>query len=108
MNHAIKDSFSLEKIVDTANNMEEKREMDDARVVDDDDDDISPTLTRYADFEDEVKAQRNEENVTLLLNSILNNLKFLKSNDERLKTNESIDKIKKIKNFVDKLTSVLE
>ena len=40
MNHAIKDSFSLEKIVDTANNMEEKIEIDDARVVDDDDDDI--------------------------------------------------------------------
>ena len=109
MNHAIKDSFSLGKIVDAANNMEEKKKVDDTRVADDDDDDddLSPTLTRYADFEDEVKAQRNEENVTLLLNSILNNLKFLKSDDERLKTNESRDKIKKIKDFVDKLPNVL-
>ena len=71
------------------------------------DESMSPTLTRYVDFEDEVKAQKNEDNVTILLNSILNNLKFLKTDDERLQTEESKNKIQKIKTFVDKLTDVL-
>jgi hypothetical protein len=108
MKSAITDSYSLEKIVEAAKKMEEISHKPSESIIDDDyDESMSPTLTRYVDFEDEVKAQKNEDNVTILLNSILNNLKFLKTDDERLQTEESKNKIQKIKTFVDKLTDVL-
>ena len=108
MKSAITDSYSLEKIVEAANKMEEISHKSTEPIIDDDyDESMSPTLTRYVDFEDEVKAQKNEDNVTILLNSILNNLKFLKPEDQRLQTEESKNKIQKIKTFVDKLTDVL-
>ena len=37
----------------------------------------------------------------------MNNLNFLKTDDERLQTEESKNKIQKIKTFIDKLTDVL-
>jgi len=98
--HAVVEGMvpSLEKLVEIADDMEPydpvKDEMDE-----------SPTKVGYIEFEDKVKAQDYQDKVIVLINSILANLEFLNTGDPRLQEPESKEKIIKIKDFVDKLTS---
>ena len=61
------------------------------------------TVVRFTDFEDEVKARKNEDKIPLILNSILNNFVVLKFDSEDLKTNVSKELIKKILDYSKKL-----
>ena len=101
IDQAIKNDYSLEKIIHAANVMEEKKEH-----VDDDDDDISPTVVRFTDFEDEVKVRRNEEQIPLILSSILNNFGVLKFDNPELKTAECTYQIQKILEYMKKLSDL--
>jgi hypothetical protein len=98
--HAVVEGMepSLKKLVQIADDMESYDPVKDEQ-------DDSPTKVQYVDFEDQVKAQDNQDKVIILVNSILANLEFLNTSDPRLKETESKEKIIKIKNFVDKLTS---
>ena len=98
--HAVVEGMvpSLNKLVKIADDMES---YDPAKDGQED----SPTKVHYVDFEDQVKAQDNQDRVIILVNSILANLEFLNTSDPRLKETESKEKIIKIKDFVDKLTS---
>jgi hypothetical protein len=89
---------SLEKLVEIADDMEP---YDPAK----DEKDESPTKIGFVEFEDKVKAQDNQDKVIMLVNSILANLEFLNTSDPRLKETESKEKIMKIKDYVEKLTS---
>ena len=100
---AIKKGFPLDKLVDASDNMDS---FDESKI--NDDDYQSPTEVRFMDFEDEVRAQNSSDNVVVLLNSILTNLRVLDFKDQRLKTEESEEKIKKIKNYVENLVSDTE
>jgi len=98
--HAVVEGMvpSLNKLVQISDDMEPY----DPKVDERDD---SPTKVNYVDFEDQVKAQDNRDKVIVLVNSILANLEFLNSTDPRLKETGTKEKIIKIKDFVDKLTS---
>lgn len=89
---------SLEKLVEIADNMEPYDPAQDEK-------DESPTKIGFVEFEDKVKAQDNQDKVIMLVNSILANLEFLNTSDPRLKETESKEKIIKIKDYVEKLTS---
>ena len=107
INHAIKNDYSLEKIIQAANNMEEKIEV----IVEPENDDeevITPTTTRFADFEDEIKARKNEDKIPLILNSILNNFNVLKFDDPILRTKESKHQIQSILEYMEKLSNIPE
>lgn len=100
---AINKGFPLDKLIDASDNMES---LDESKI--DDADYTSPTEIRFMDFEDEVRAQNSSDNVVILLNSVLTNLRLLDFKDERLKTEESKEKINKIKNYVKNLVSDTE
>lgn len=100
---AIKRGVPLEKLVESSDKMET------FTPKPDDDNTPSSTEIRFMDFEDLVKANRNSENSIILLNSILSNLEAaISSKDPKLKTDESKEKIQKIKNYVEKLISQTE
>jgi len=98
--HAVVEGMvpSLEKLIEIADNMEPYDPVKDEK-------DEAPTKVGYVEFEDKVKAQDNQDKVIILINSILANLEFLNTDDPRLKETESKEKIIKIKDYVEKLTS---
>lgn len=98
--HAVVEGMvpSLDKLVEIADSMEPY----DPSI---DEMDESPTKVGYVEFEDKVRAQDNQERVIQLINTILANLEFLNTDDPRLQEPESKEKILKIKDCVDKLTS---
>jgi hypothetical protein len=100
---AINKGMPLEKLVDASDNM---GALDESKIKDDDY--TSPTEIRFMDFEDEVRAQNSSDNVVILLNSVLTNLRVLNFKDQRLKTDESKQKISKIKKYVENLISDTE
>ncbi len=100
---AINHGIPLEKIVIASDNMDP---FDESKI--DDPDYQSPTEIQFMDFEEEVRAQNSADNVIILLNSILTNLRFLDFKDQRLKNDESKEKIRKIKNYVENLVSTTE
>ena len=101
INQAIKNDYSLEKIVDAAENMEEVSVVSIDPTLDEEP--STDTVVRFTDFEDEVKARKNEDKIPLILNSILNNFAVLKFDSEDLKTNVSKELIKKILDYSKKL-----
>ena len=101
INQAIKNDYSLEKIIKAAEEMEEKTEVSFDPELDEEP--TTPTVVRFTDFEDEVKARKNEDKVPLILNAILNNLAVLKFESDDLKTDESKEKIRKILTYMKKL-----
>ena len=102
INRALNNDYPLEKIVEAAEKMEDKTEV----ILDPelDDDATTPTVVRFIDFEDEVKARKNADEIPIILNSILNNLAVLKFESDDLKTDEAKEKIRKILTYVKKLT----
>jgi hypothetical protein len=100
---AINKGMPLEKLVDASDNMDP---LDESKI--DEGGYQSPTEIRFMDFEEEVRAQNSSDNVVILLNSILTNLRVLDFKDQRLKTDESKAKISKIKNEIENLISTSE
>ena len=102
INRALNNDYPLEKIVEAAEKMEDKTEV----ILDPelDDDATTPTVVRFIDFEDEVKARKNADEIPIILNSILNNLSVLKFESDDLKTDEAKEKIRKILTYVKKFT----
>ena len=68
----------------------------------------TPTVVRFIDFEDEVKARKNEDKIPVILNSILNNFAVLKFESEDLKTDVSKELIRKILEYSKKLADSRE
>ena len=105
INQAIRNDYSIEKIVNAADEMGPQTTPE-PLDPDLDEEPSTPTVTRFTDFEDEVKARKNEDKVPLILNSILNNLAVLKFDSDDLKTEEATEKIRKILTFMKKLTNI--
>ena len=105
INQAIKNDYSLEKIIKAAEEMELPTE---PPIFDPELDEEPSTLTvvTFTDFEDEVKARKNEDKVPLILNAIINNLAVLKFESDDLKTDESKEKIRKILTYMKKFTGI--
>jgi len=101
INQAIKNDYSLEKITKAAEEMEPPTEPSFDPELDEEP--TTLTVTRFTDFEDEVKARKNEDKVPLILNSILNNLAVLKFESDDIKTDEAKEKIRKILTYMKKL-----
>ncbi|SVE34760.1 uncharacterized protein METZ01_LOCUS487614, partial [marine metagenome] len=103
-NQAIKNDYSLEKIMTAAEEMEPPE----PPIFDPELDEEPSTLTvvTFTDFEDEVKARKNEDKVPLILNAIINNLAVLKFESDDLKTDESKEKIRKILTYMKKFTGI--
>ena len=68
-----------------------------------DEEPFTDTVIRFTDFEDEIKAKKNEDKIPLILNSILNNFAVLKFESEDLKTDVCKELIKRILEYSKKL-----
>ena len=64
------------------------------------------TMVRYTDFEDEVKARKNEDKISVILSAILNNFKVLKLDSEDLKKDSEKEKIRQILEHAKKLANL--
>ena len=103
INQAIKNDYSLEKISKAAEEMEPPTTEPPRFDPELDEEPTTLTVVRFTDFEDEVKARKNEDKVPLILNSILNNLAVLKFESDDIKTDEAKEKIRKILTYMKKL-----
>jgi hypothetical protein len=101
INQAIKNDYSLEKIIGAADQMEEVKEVTIDPTLEEEP--STDTVVRFIDFEDEVKAKKNEGQTTLILNSILNNFAVLKFESEDLKTDVCKELTRKILEYSKKL-----
>ena len=101
INQAIKNDYSLTKIIDAADKMEDVTDV----IIDTnlDEEPFTDTVIRFTDFEDEIKAKKNEDKIPLILNSILNNFAVLKFESEDLKTDVCKELIKRILEYSKKL-----
>ena len=104
INQAIKNDYSLEKITKAAEEMEPPTDPEFDPELGEEPSTL--TVTRFTDFEDEVKARKNEDKVPLILNSILNNLAVLKFESDDIKTDEAKEKIRKILTYMKKFTGI--
>lgn len=103
INQAIKNDYSLEKISKAAEEMEPPTTEPPRFDPELDEEPTTLTVVRFTDFEDEVKARKNEDKVPLILNSILNNLAVLKFESDDIKTDEAKEKIRNILTYMKKL-----
>ncbi len=101
INQAIKNDYSLTKITEAADKMEEVTEVTIDPTLEEEP--STETVVRFTDFEDEVKAKKNEDKIPLILNSILNNFAVLKFESEDLKTDVCKELIRKILEYSKKL-----
>jgi len=101
---AIKNDYSIEKIVQAAENMEPVKEVEIDPELDEEP--MTDTMVRYTDFEDEVKARKNEDKISVILSAILNNFKVLKLDSEDLKKDSEKDKIRQILEYAKKLEDI--
>ena len=106
INQAIKNDYSLTKITEAADKMEEVTTITIDPTLEEEP--STDTVIRFTDFEDEVKAKKNEDKIPLILNSILNNFAVLKFESDDLKTDVSKGLIKKILDYSKKLNKITE
>lgn len=93
---AVNEDYSLDKLVDTADNMDE---FDPKNVKG------TKTQVGFNDFEESVDVQTKQEEVIELVNKILNSLDYLDTTDLRLKEDVTKQKIVTIKKKAEKLFS---
>ena len=103
ISHAVTEGMSLDKIVNSADNLNPFDEIQNQIRLDTKEN--SETGVDFADFEESVTNQDNQDQVIILINKILNSLEFLDTTDLRLKEEESKQKIISIKKKVEKLVS---
>ena len=106
INQAIKNDYSLTKISEAADKMEEVTTVTIDPTLEEEP--STDTVVRFTDFEDEVKAKKNEDKIPLILNSILNNFAVLNLENEDLKTEDSKRLIRKIVDYSKKLANITE
>jgi hypothetical protein len=103
ISHAVTEGMSLDKLVTSADNLKPFDEIQNQTRLDTKEN--SKTGVDFADFEESVTNQDNQDQVIILINKILNSLEFLDTTDLRLKEEGPKEKIIRIKKKVEKLVS---